>query len=133
MKCQNHFSLLKGLSIHIAATVSFLIDSMTGSCEIFCNADIRAYLSFVSSTDHASARNSLFLDMANCIRGNAKYHNIKKHNHTINMISVICQFFLFDDQEDDLIAILNNISHIVAIAHINTIITIISIESLFII
>lgn len=62
-------SFSKGFSIHIAATVCFLIDSIVGSFAIFCSAEIIAWLSFVSSTAPASARYSLFLESASLISG----------------------------------------------------------------
>ncbi len=40
-----------------------------GFLDIFFNADIIDWLSFVSMTLQASAKNSLFLEIANLIRG----------------------------------------------------------------
>jgi len=105
--------------------VSFLIDSITGSCEIFCNADIIEYLSLVSSTAPASARYSLLREIANWINGYIKYHKIR------NAIPMRGKTFHFHSLLRDLILI--SICHIVAIAQTKTTTTTMSKESLLMI
>ena len=124
------FFLANGVSIHIVATLCFLIDSIAESFSIFCNAEIIAFLSLVSSTLHASAKNSLFLDTANLISGYIRYHKIINQSQIQTIASHAFQLSL-----DDLIRHdpLNNISHTVDIIHTNVMITAINNTSLFII
>lgn len=63
------FIFQRGFSIHIAATVSLVIDSTVESVLIFCRAEIIASLSLVKITLQASARYSLLRDIASLIRG----------------------------------------------------------------
>jgi hypothetical protein len=94
--------------------------SIRASPEIFCNALIIAFLSFVSSTLHASAKNSFFLEIAKFIRGSNIRDNKYKNNHKIGN-----GFFLP--------LVLMSTYQIVQIIHINTFVITIVFTSQFII
>ena len=129
----SHFVFGNGLSIQSAETESFLMDSMVESLLIFCSAEIRAFLSFVSSTLHASARYSLFLEIESWTKGKTRYHRARSASPIV--ISII--FNWFQSLESESLHIykpdLNIISQIAAIAQMNTITVTIRSQSLFII
>gem|GEM_PF-1869173 len=130
------FLTSKGLSIHIAATVCFFIDSITESCDIFLSAEIIAFLSFVSSTLQASARYSLFLEIASLIIGNIKYQTVIRiiHKDISNKCVVSLSLSLsFSFSFIPFTQTLKNVSQIVPIMPIKRTITTINNVSLFII
>jgi hypothetical protein len=126
LKKLEDFAFENGFSIHIAATVSFWIDSIIGSWLIFCSAEIIAYLSFVNSTLPASAKYSLLRESANLISGYIKYHRSNKPSH-ININIPHDLLSSLEDLPEDLIKICPNVPTI----HTKTTIIIIIKESLF--
>jgi hypothetical protein len=94
--------------------------SIRASVDIFCRALIIEFLSFVSSTLQASARNSFFLEIARFISGNKIKERRYKNNHKRG------RGFFFH-------LVLINIYQIVQIIHINTFVITIVLTSQFII